>query len=75
MGLLIFVGIIIIVGRWKGRKPVLDGRDQAADQSLHIFTGGKAELDAGSTPAGLHQRENICGSHEGVLKFFISIWF
>lgn len=43
-GLLIFAGIVFLIRRSKRRKRVLDGRDQAADQT--IFTGGKAELDS-----------------------------
>lgn len=41
-GLSIFAGIVFLIRRSKRRKRVLDGRDQAPDQT--IFTGGKAEL-------------------------------
>lgn len=44
--LLILTGIIYLVRRSKRQTPVLDGLDQAMDQSGYIFTGGKAELDS-----------------------------
>lgn len=45
-GFIIFAGVVFLVRRSKRGKPVVGGPDQAMDQSAHMFTDGKAELDS-----------------------------
>lgn len=62
VGLLILAGIVLLVRRSKRRKRVLHGPDQAADQSVHIFTSGEAELET-SEEAELETGNNRAELH------------